>query len=170
MGVLKEGSERGEKRKRKIAVQSGDQTSLLVDFLNEALTAAQINREVYDRAVFRRFSETELEAELEGAAVGSFDEGYQGRHLSRSGCEGGTRKASGKRGWFLIYDFELRKAYEKRIFVAVGVSEKSTERNFKMAGKTAGGVFRRAGQVAGGEKSPYHVGAAVAGRRRPQSG
>ncbi len=74
MGVLKEGSERGEKRKRKIAVQSGDRTSLLVDFLNEALAAAQINREVYDRAVFRRFSETELEAELEGAAVGSFDE------------------------------------------------------------------------------------------------
>lgn len=74
MFVLKEEGGGGEGRKRTVVVQSADLTSLLVDFLNEALAQAQINREIYDRVVFKNFSETGLEAELEGTAADAFDE------------------------------------------------------------------------------------------------
>ncbi len=101
MGVLKEESEKGEKRKRTIVVQSADRTSLLVDFLNEALAQAQINREIYDHVVFGRFSETALEAELEGAAVGAFDEDIKAVTYHEADV-----KRNEKGGWetMLIFD------------------------------------------------------------------
>lgn len=60
--------------KRSVKVRSADKTALLVDFLNEALAQAQINKEIYTGVSFVKFSEHELEAELVGAPVESFAE------------------------------------------------------------------------------------------------
>ena len=58
-----------ESARRHISVVSSDQTALLIDFLNEALSLSQINKEAYTSARFSRFSETELEGELEGKSA-----------------------------------------------------------------------------------------------------
>ncbi|MBI2451037.1 MAG: archease [Parcubacteria group bacterium] len=63
-----------EKKLRQVKIESPDLTSLLIDFLNEALSLAYINKEIYIKAVFKKLSETILEAELEGAAIDGFDE------------------------------------------------------------------------------------------------
>jgi SHS2 domain-containing protein len=60
--------------KRLVSVQSPDKTTLLVDFLSEALAQSQINKEVYADAKFLEFSETKLKAEIYGTAVENFDE------------------------------------------------------------------------------------------------
>lgn len=59
---------------REVKVQAPDPTVLLVDFLNEVLTLAQTNREVYKEVNFKEFSETSLSAELQGVSVKEFDE------------------------------------------------------------------------------------------------
>lgn len=59
---------------RKISVISQDKTALLVDFLNEILALSQINKEVYTKIDFPKFSETNLEAVLEGQKIKKFDE------------------------------------------------------------------------------------------------
>ena len=55
-----------EPARRHINIASPDQTALLIDFLNEALSLSQIHKEAYTVVRFPRFSETNLEAELEG--------------------------------------------------------------------------------------------------------
>ena len=62
-----------EKVRRSIKIESPDITALLVDFLSDALSLSQINREIYNKVRFVYFSETLLDAELEGVKVGSFD-------------------------------------------------------------------------------------------------
>lgn len=83
MGVLKENfkpqalnhkKSTNPELKREIKIKAGDQTALIVDFLNEALTMAQTNKEVYTGVKFNKISETELEAELNGIPVDEFDE------------------------------------------------------------------------------------------------
>lgn len=70
---IKIGAEK-ETVKREIEIDSPDQTALLIDFLNKALSLSQINREVYTRAVFKKFSPTFLSGTLEGVPIGKFDE------------------------------------------------------------------------------------------------
>ena len=58
--------------KIKIKIKSADLFSLLVDFLSEVLYQAQVNKEVYHKVKFDKFSDTELEAELLGEKVKRF--------------------------------------------------------------------------------------------------
>ncbi len=62
------------KVKRLINVSSIDKTSLLVDFLNEVLSTAQIYKEIYIDVNFNVFGEENnlLEAELIGGEVDNF--------------------------------------------------------------------------------------------------
>ena len=59
---------------KKVQVKSTDMTALLIDFLSEVLTQSQINRVVFFDANFKAFSDTSLEAEIEGIKVDEFDE------------------------------------------------------------------------------------------------
>ncbi|OGZ41609.1 MAG: hypothetical protein A3C80_00195 [Candidatus Ryanbacteria bacterium RIFCSPHIGHO2_02_FULL_45_43] len=58
---------------RNAIVESADRTALLVDFLNEALALAHINKEVYIGVIFTHFSDTALRAQLTGRGVSGFD-------------------------------------------------------------------------------------------------
>ena len=58
--------------KSKIKIKSADLFSLLVDFLSEVLYQAQVNKEVYHKVKFDKFSDTEIEAELSGEKVKRF--------------------------------------------------------------------------------------------------
>lgn len=65
----------GQKSKiRKIEVQSQDLNSLLVDFLSEVNYLRQLHHEMYETVTFHSFSDTQLEAELEGRKVEEFGE------------------------------------------------------------------------------------------------
>jgi len=59
---------------RKIALQSQDINSLLVDFLNEVNYLRQVHMEIYGDIKFTKFSDSELEGELSGYAVEEFGE------------------------------------------------------------------------------------------------
>jgi len=58
----------------KINIKSPDINSLLVDFLSEALYQSQMNKVIYSEVLFSKFSDTELQAEIRGNKVDSFDE------------------------------------------------------------------------------------------------
>jgi len=59
---------------RKISISSQDETSLLIDFLNELLAFAQIHKEAYDVFKFTTFTPTSLQAEVEGMQLEEFSE------------------------------------------------------------------------------------------------
>lgn len=59
---------------RKIEIEAGSPTALLVDFLNETLWLAHTHREAFTRAEFGAISESRLEATLLGSPVNSFGE------------------------------------------------------------------------------------------------
>jgi SHS2 domain-containing protein len=59
---------------RRVAVNSYDSNALLVDFLSEVLYLSQVNKEIYADVIFNKFSEKELEGELIGNKIESFDE------------------------------------------------------------------------------------------------
>lgn len=59
---------------RRFFVEAPDITSLLVDFLNKALSLSQIHREAYTKFFFNSFSDTRCEAEIRGVPVKYFDE------------------------------------------------------------------------------------------------
>jgi SHS2 domain-containing protein len=59
---------------RHITLHAADNTALLVDFLNEALTLAQSNKEMYESVRFAKLIECELAAELQGHKVSAFVE------------------------------------------------------------------------------------------------
>jgi len=63
-----------EKVKREIKISSPELSSLLVDFLSEVLYLTQVNKEVYSEVNFKKFIDTEIEAELLGQKVESFGE------------------------------------------------------------------------------------------------
>jgi SHS2 domain-containing protein len=63
-----------EEIKREIKIKSIDLPALLVDFLNEVLYLSQMNKEVYFDTVFKKITDTEIEAELIGQKVRSFGE------------------------------------------------------------------------------------------------
>lgn len=58
--------------KREISIEAPDVTSLLVDFLNEALAWMHVEREAYTSVQFRKLTEYSLSAELEGYRSTSF--------------------------------------------------------------------------------------------------
>lgn len=59
---------------RRVVVNSYDLNALLVDFLSEVLYLSQVNKEIYTDVVFDKFSDKELEGELKGNKVESFNE------------------------------------------------------------------------------------------------
>lgn len=71
---------RAEERKappedyEKIEAAAPDLNSLLINFLNEVLTRSQVNRKVYRKVKFLRFSEKSLVAQIFGRSVDRFDE------------------------------------------------------------------------------------------------
>ncbi len=74
MAVLKCKVTSDKFKKRTVALQSSDINTLLVDFLNEVNYLRQVNNEAYQTVVFGDFSDTKLEAELEGFPVEKFGE------------------------------------------------------------------------------------------------
>lgn len=63
-----------EKTQRAIEIKSLDLSALLVDFLSEVLYLSQTNKEVYNNIKFKKFTDTELKAELFGQKVKRFGE------------------------------------------------------------------------------------------------
>lgn len=59
---------------RRLKLNSQDVTNLLVDFLNEVLYNSQVNREIYTDVKFKKIGAKDLEAEIKGIKVESFDE------------------------------------------------------------------------------------------------
>lgn len=60
-------------KKEKIDLSASDETTLLIDFLNEILTRSYINKCVYKVSSFK-IHDSSLKAELAGAKVDNFDE------------------------------------------------------------------------------------------------
>ena len=60
------------KIKNKIKIKSLDLSALLVDFLSEALYLIQVNKEIYKEIKFKKFTDTELKAELLGQKAERF--------------------------------------------------------------------------------------------------
>ena len=58
--------------KKKIEIKSSDLSSLLVDFLSEINYLNEVEKKVYNDIKFTKFSDTELEGELEGKRVEKF--------------------------------------------------------------------------------------------------
>lgn len=63
-----------KKIEREIKIKSLDFPALLVDFLSEALYLSQVNKEVYFKAEFTKFTDTEIAGELIGQKVERFGE------------------------------------------------------------------------------------------------
>lgn len=60
--------------KREIKIEAPDETSLLVDFLSEALAWMQSEREAYANVQFESITDHSLKAELEGYKTESLEE------------------------------------------------------------------------------------------------
>lgn len=58
---------------RKVELQSLDQETLLIDFLNEALYLSDINNEAYLACDVHRLSEKEIDATLYGIKISGFE-------------------------------------------------------------------------------------------------
>jgi len=52
--------------RQSLKVRSGDFSSLLVDFLSEVLYWSEVKKIVFEKAQFKKFSENEIEAVLQG--------------------------------------------------------------------------------------------------------
>jgi len=71
---LRQGSDGQGKVKRIIKIDSPEINALLVDFLSELNYLRQVNREAYDRIEIKKFSDTQVQAELFGYEVKEFAE------------------------------------------------------------------------------------------------
>lgn len=67
-------SRKQEAKSRKIKIKSDNFETLLVDFLSEVLYLIQVNKEIYTDVKFKKFSDTEIEAELSGEKIERFGE------------------------------------------------------------------------------------------------
>jgi SHS2 domain-containing protein len=74
MASLMKADAKAHETARHFSVSATDQTALLIDFLNEALYLANVNKEVYTDVAFQSFSDVHCEGELIGTAVEEFDE------------------------------------------------------------------------------------------------
>lgn len=66
--------EKNKKTKRKIKIKSLDFSTLLVDFLNEVLYLSQLNKEVFFKIKFVKFTDNEIEGEISGQKVEKFNQ------------------------------------------------------------------------------------------------
>ena len=85
-----------EKTKREIKIESPDLDSLLVDFLSEVLYLIQVNKEIYNNIEFKKFTDTEIEAELFGQKAERFGEDIKAvtyHQLDVCQTKGGTWEA-----------------------------------------------------------------------------
>ncbi len=57
---------------KEIKIKSNDLNSLLVDFLSEINYLNEVNKEIYNKIKFAKFSDKELEGELSGYKVEGF--------------------------------------------------------------------------------------------------
>jgi len=57
-----------------ITLTAPDQTSLLVDFLNEVLSQSHIQRQIYSKVIFKELTKTSLTAKLTGMSSEKFEE------------------------------------------------------------------------------------------------
>jgi len=73
-GLRPETKETKEEIKREIRIKSIDLPALLIDFLSEVLYLIQVNKETYHNIEFKKFADTEVEAELLGQKVERFGE------------------------------------------------------------------------------------------------
>jgi len=76
-----------------VRLDASDSTALLVDFLNEALTASHIHRVAFTDVDFQSFEPTSLAATLIGQKVRGFGEAV------KSVTYHGARVAFGEGGW-----------------------------------------------------------------------
>lgn len=67
-----------KKVEREIKIKSIDIETLLVDFLSESLYLSQVNREIYNNANFKKFTDTEIKGQLIGYKVERFGEDIKG--------------------------------------------------------------------------------------------
>ncbi len=74
---------------RIIAVYSGDETLLLIDFLSQVLTLSIINKAVFFRSTFALLTETRLEAKIAGKQILKFDEDIKAVTYHDAQVEGG---------------------------------------------------------------------------------
>lgn len=82
---------------REIKVRSADLETLLVDFLSDVLYLTQVNKEIYAQVKFKKFSDTEIEAELVGKKVEGFGEDIKAvtyHNLKVSQTKDGTWEAT----------------------------------------------------------------------------
>ncbi len=65
---------KGQDIRRNFSISSLDLSSLLIDFLNEAIYLANVNKEVYTNVEFSFFEDTHCVGEFIGTKVKEFDE------------------------------------------------------------------------------------------------
>ena len=89
----------GRKIKKEIKVSSLDLSSLLVDFLSEVLYSSEVNRQVYYRIQFKKFTEKNIEGVLSGEELKRIGVAVKGItyhnldiHQKPERSEGGRRK------------------------------------------------------------------------------
>ncbi len=92
--------ERRARGHRKITVESVDYNSLLVDFLNEILSEANIEKKVFPRVKVLRISPKLVETQLFGVSVEKFDEDVKA--VSYHGVE--IKEKEGKLETTLVLD------------------------------------------------------------------
>lgn len=70
--LLRAEGKRLKSKPKEIKIKSNDLNSLLVDFLSEINYLNEVNKEIYDKVKFAKFSDKELEGSLSGCKVESF--------------------------------------------------------------------------------------------------
>ena len=93
---------KGKEEKRKIRVSSPDSTSLLVDFLSEALYLSEVNREVYRQVKFGRLTDKDAFGTLIGKRLGKVGEQVKG--VTYHGLEVSREKG---KGWEATILFDI---------------------------------------------------------------
>lgn len=86
---------------RTVSLEAPDATVLLIDFLNDVLTLSHIHKELYSEVVFKKITETALEAELHGAHISEFAEDIKAATYHEADV---TKDASGMWRTNLIFD------------------------------------------------------------------
>ena len=95
-GLRPETKETKEEIKREIRIKSIDLPALLIDFLSEVLYLIQVNKEIYNNIEFKKFTDTEIEAELFGQKAERFGEDIKAvtyHQLDVCQTKGGTWEA-----------------------------------------------------------------------------
>ncbi len=71
--ALLDGKSAGQEKIREVSVEGKNKTILLIDFLNEVLALAQINKEHYVEIAIKTLTDERIEANLKGFPVSRFE-------------------------------------------------------------------------------------------------